>query len=79
MEMGVVTDWDQMTEVWNHLIFEKLRDEFRPDEEAVLITEALLNPRQNREKIAEIMFETFNIPALQFATPAGLMLDCGEG
>ena len=61
-----------MTEIWNHLFFESLKDEVKPDEEAVLITEAILNPRANREKAAEILFETFNIPAIQFGTPAVL-------
>lgn len=90
MQRGQVTDWDMMSEVWNHIFFEKLKDDVKPDEEAVLITESILNNRVNREKAAEILFETFNIPALQFATPAvlgmyaqgkttGLMVDCGEG
>ena len=53
-----------MSEIWNHLFFEKLKDEVKPDEEAVLITESILNPKANREKAAEILFETFNIPAI---------------
>ncbi len=64
MERGQVTDWDMMSEVWNHIFFEKLKDEIKPDEEAVLITESILNPKGNREKAAEILFETFNIPAI---------------
>ena len=72
MVRGQVMDWDMMSEVWNHVFFEKLKDEVKPDEEAVLITECIMNPRANREKAAEILFETFNIPALQFATPAVL-------
>ena len=53
-----------MSEIWNHIFFEKLKDEVKPDEEAVLITECILNPKANREKVAEILFETFNIPAI---------------
>jgi centractin len=56
----------------------------------VLLTEAPLNPCQNRDKIAEIFFETFRAPALFFAPPAvlslyasgrttGVVLDVGEG
>ncbi|WAR21203.1 ACTZ-like protein [Mya arenaria] len=46
----------------------------------VLLTEAPLNPRRNREKAAEIFFETFNVPAL-YATgrTTGVVLDCGDG
>jgi centractin len=54
------------------------------------MTEAPLNPRQNRDKIAEIFFETFRAPALFLAPPAvlslyasgrttGVVLDVGEG
>lgn len=54
------------------------------------MTEAPLNPRQNRDKVAEIFFETFRAPALHFAPPAvlslyasgrttGVVLDVGEG
>jgi centractin len=54
------------------------------------LTEAPLNPRQNRDRVAEIFFETFRAPALFFAPPAvlslyasgrttGVVLDVGEG
>jgi centractin len=60
------------------------------EEHPALLTEAPLNPRQNRDKVAEIFFETFRAPALFFAPPAvlslyssgrttGVVLDVGEG
>ncbi|KAF9416637.1 hypothetical protein HW555_006067 [Spodoptera exigua] len=52
MEHGIVTDWNDMERVWNY-IYSK--------EHPVLLTEAPLNPRRNREKAAEVFFETFNI------------------
>ncbi len=39
-----------------------------------MLTEAPLNPRQNREKAAEIFFETFNVPALFISMQAILSL-----
>jgi centractin len=40
----------------------------------VLLTEAPLNPRHNREKAAEIFFDSFNVPALFVSMQAVLSL-----
>ena len=40
----------------------------------VLLTEAPLNPKKNREKAAEVFFETFNVPALYISVQAVLSL-----
>jgi hypothetical protein len=53
-------------------------------------TGAQLNPNANREKMTQIMFETFNVPAMDTAVPAllsmyasvgttGLSVDYGDG
>jgi actin-related protein len=39
-----------------------------PVSHQVLLTEAPLNPHTNRQKAAEVFFETFNVPAL-FISP----------
>lgn len=74
MEWGTITDAEGMEDVWYHTFYNgkishwhttHLLAELRtnPIEHPVLLTEALLNPVKNREKMVEIMFETFNIPA----------------
>jgi len=88
IEHGIVEDWPAMEKIWHYTFYNDLRVD--PSEHPILLTEAPLNPRMNREKIAEIMFETFNVPALYIATQAilslyasgrttGCVIDIGDG
>ncbi|XP_064118234.1 beta-centractin [Macrobrachium rosenbergii] len=89
MEHGIVTDWNDMERIW-HYIYSKDQLQTFAEEHPVLLTEAPLNPRKNREKAAEIFFETFNVPALFVSMQAvlslyatgrttGVVLDSGDG
>lgn len=69
---GLIDNWDNMERMWERCMFEYLRCE--PEDHYVLLTEPPLNPPENREFTAEIMFETFNVPGLYIAVQAVLAL-----
>lgn len=88
MEHGIVRDWADMERIWSHIYTEELKT--LSEEHPVLLTEAPLNPRANREQAAQIFFETFNVPAMYISIQAilslyasgrttGVVLDSGDG
>lgn len=69
---GQIEDWDHMERFWENSIFKYLRCE--PEDHYFLMTEPPLNPPENRESTAEIMFESFNCAGLYIAVQAVLAL-----
>lgn len=88
VEHGIVVDWEDMERIWCHTFLNELKVD--PQEHPVLLTEAPFNPKGNRERMTQIMFESFQVPAVYTSIQAvlalyasgrttGIVLDSGDG
>ena len=88
IQRGIIKDWENMEKIWHFAYYDELK--VPPENHPVLLTEPILNPKVNREKIAQVMFETFNVPATYISLQPhlsliaagrtnGIALDVGEG
>jgi actin beta/gamma 1 len=85
---GIVSNWEDMEDLWRHTFTNELR--VSPEDHSVILTEPPLNPKQNKQRMAESMFETFNVEGVYIgiqavlclyssALTSGLVTDIGDG
>ncbi|KAF5700271.1 actin beta gamma 1 [Fusarium mundagurra] len=88
IEHGTVTNWDDMEKVWHHTFYYELR--VAPEEHPVLMSDSPHGYKFTREKMTQIVFETFNSPAFYVSIQqalalyasgrtTGLVMDSGDG
>ena len=88
VENGVITNWEDIERIWNHTFYNELV--VNPEEHSVVLTEKPMSSRVNREKMIQIMFETFNVKGFYLGVQAvlalfsigrttGIVWDSGEG
>jgi actin-related protein 2 len=72
LENGIVKSWDDILHVWDYTFDQKLK--VNPEECRILLTEPPLNPKKNREKMLEVMFEKYRFKGAYVAIQAMLTL-----
>ena len=72
IQRGEVTDWDKFENLMHYLLYSEMK--VVPEEVSILITESPRTSRENREKLTEILFETFNVKRLHIANSSMLGL-----
>lgn len=70
---GVITNWDDMEKIWQYTFDDQLQ--VNSEDYTVVLTEIPLNPSKNKEKMTEIMFETFKVANLYIGNKASLSLN----
>ncbi|XP_078054854.1 actin-5-like [Mustelus asterias] len=84
---GIIVDWTAAEDLLRHAFYEDLK--VSPEDHAILISDPPLCPTTNREKVAEFLFERFNVPAMHvshqwvlavysYGKTTGLVVDSGD-
>ena len=84
---GVIVNWDEMERIWTNTFYGELK--ISPEEHNLLLTESPFITRKDREKMLEMMFETFNCASTYLAAQSvlaaysvgkstGISIDCGH-
>ena len=85
---GIISNWEHMEKIWHYTYYNELKAD--PMEHSVMLTEAPLNPKKNREKMMEIFFDKFKVPNFYVSIQAvlalyasgkttGVVVDSGDG
>jgi actin-related protein len=62
---GLISDWDRMEFCWHQIFYDHLRA--APGNHPLIVTDHAWNTRANRERMIQIMFETFCVPSIYLA------------
>lgn len=68
---GVINNWDDMERIYERIFYKLSVD---PPDHPVLLSEVVMNTKGNREKMAEIMLEKFQVPSICIASQEVLSL-----
>jgi len=88
LENGIIKSWEDIQHVWDYTFDQKLK--VKPEECKILLTEPPLNPKANRQKMLEVMFEKYKFKSAYVSIQAmltlyaqglltGVVVDSGDG
>jgi len=72
MEHGIVKNWEDMQILWDYTFESKLKVD--PTGRKILLTEPPMNPKANRQRMCEVMFENYGFGGVYVAIQAVLTL-----
>jgi actin-related protein 2 len=72
MGRGIVENWEDMKHLWGYTFHEKLKVD--PVGRKVLLTEPPMNPKVNRQRMCQVMFEEYGFGGVYVAVQAVLTL-----
>ena len=87
VEFGIIVNWEYMEAIWRYAFYSLLAVD--PSEHGVIVTEPVLNPVANRERLFEVFFDTFGVKELavevrqvlalkQSGRMTGALFHCGD-
>ena len=90
IEHGFVTHWEHMHKIWHHCFYSESAVQLAPEQQPILLSECILNPKASREKMTEVCFARLGCPAFFVAIQevlalyaagrsTGVVLTCGDG
>lgn len=88
MKDGLITNWEDLEKVWAHAFFDQMAVDV--EQHPVLLAEPPMNPKSARQRMTQIMFDTFGVPSLFITNQCvltmraagrstGIVVDCGAG
>ncbi|CAC5411675.1 Actin, larval muscle,Actin, clone 403,Actin-104,Actin, alpha sarcomeric/skeletal,Actin-2, muscle-specific,Actin, cytoskeletal 3A,Beta-actin-like protein 2,Actin, indirect flight muscle,Actin-103,Actin-46,Putative actin-9,Actin-65,Actin, cytoskeletal 1A,Actin-42A,Actin-4,Actin-71,Actin-75,Actin-85C,Putative actin-22,Actin, alpha skeletal muscle 3,Actin, cytoskeletal 1B,Actin, muscle-type A2,Actin-8,Major actin,Actin, adductor muscle,Actin CyI, cytoplasmic,Actin, macronuclear,Actin, cytoplasmic,Actin, gamma len=88
IEHGIITNWDDMEQIWQHCFNDELQID--PAEHPIVMSEPPLNPKAQKERTVQVMFEKFNTAGFFLALSSklalyasgrgsGIAVDVGDG
>ena len=62
IEHGIILDWEEISLLLDHAGSQCMKLNFQQLNSGLMMTEAPLNPKKNRERLTQLVFEHYQVP-----------------